>query len=234
MARLLENESPRPQNRRKKSGGKRDIGAVEKANVKGPGKKSLLLFLLLFLLGAGLFIFDRWGNLIFKKNDVATTNNQTETKTCVDKETVTMGYKLFYNDTYKYCIQYPKDWPGDSKEPKQITFGTVNPEPTPGWFRVTYFSGQTQAARVTEIKANYVEPAGPCAESTVMVSGQAATKLDCIGAFDGEDHVHYLVSDASNLIELSYIMGTDTTKTLYEAEYRVMVESFLTDMFADQ
>lgn len=179
---------------------------------------------------------------IKQKTETTTTKGSvtaltpTPAKTCVDKKTVKEGYKLFRSDKYKYCIQYPSKWPVESSDPAKVTFGTLpDGEPGPGWLKVSHFSDKTVASRVKEIKANYKEPAGPCTETDTTLAGESGKKLDCVGAANGEHHIFYIVSEeGGNLFELSYIGDMSASNTSYDAQYKVMVNSFLCDMFANE
>jgi hypothetical protein len=209
-----------------------------------PSKKLVVLAVVVGVIGGGgLYIFDRWGNMIFKKNSPTTnipipsmySSSVGQIKACTDKETVAKEYKLFRSDTYKYCIQYPMNWPVNSTKADMVTFGAVPSDgPGPGWLKVTYFTGKTSVSRTEEIKDLNKEPGGPCTTSDVMLAGETAKKLDCISAATGGHQIFYLVTEDENLIELSYMESMSTDKTSYNTQYGVMVKSFLTDMLANQ
>ncbi len=213
------------------------------------GNQAVIGLAVLGVAGAAIFVAGASGGIWKSKTNPTTTTDTTMTKqaptktptpapakTCVDKETLLEGYKLFRSTKYKYCIQYPSKWMVNSTDPAKVTFG-MEPtgEPGPGWFKVTYFSGKTVAMREEEIKANFREPAGPCTTSAVTLSGESGKKLDCIGAANGEHHIFYVVSEAGgNLFELSYIGDMSSSTTSYNAQYKAMINSFLGDMFANK
>ncbi len=228
---VSESESPRPMNR-----------------VLRPGNQLGVFFVVLMVAGAVIFVASFAGGVRTSKTITpdstphvtgksskktsAKAKTPAPVKTCTDKETVKEGYKLFRSDKYQYCIQYPMGWPVNSTDPAKVTFGTVPAgEPAAGWLKVTHFSSKTVAMRAEEIMANFKEPAGPCTETTVTLAGESGKKLVCIGAANGENHIFYIVSEeGGNLFELSYIGGNATQN----AQYKILVDSFLGDMVASK
>jgi hypothetical protein len=204
--------------------------------------EGLLILVIVGLIGfVGWFVWHSKNNtnstnMKATTNTVTTskTNSKVQTKTCNDKETVATGYKLFRSDTYKYCIQYPTDWPVNQTKADMVTYGAFNPEPTATWFRVTYFSGKSVTTRTNELKADYVEPNGPCVVSDAKVSDWTGKKLACTGSFNNEIHVYYLIAEDSNLFELSYIEGMGADQAPADVIYKVMLNSFLCDMDANK
>ena len=155
------------------------------------------------------------------------TPTPTVAKTCKDKGTLATGYKLFYNDTYKYCIPYKSDWAVDSKDPAMVTIGTVNDAPTWGWLKASYLSDKTVAQRTELLMSNYREPAGPRTTTNVTVSGQAAKKLDCIDAREGAHHIYVLLGHGKDLFEFSYIEGMGEDKATADSIYKIIFDNIL-------
>jgi hypothetical protein len=194
--------------------------------------EGLLILVIIGLIGfVGWFVWHNKNNTNSTNMKTATskTNNTVRAKTCKDKETVSSGYKLFQSDKYKYCIQYPTDWPVDQTKADMVTLGTFHQEPVWGWFRVTYFSDKNITTRTDELKADYIEPDGPCVVSDAKFSDWTGKKLACTGSFNNEIHDYYLVAEEGNLFELSYIEGMGADQAPADIIYKVMVDSFLTD-----
>lgn len=212
-----------------------------KNNQKGFGVvEAVLIFVIAGLVGfVGWYVWQAKNNTNMTNNtsnsstnNKATpikTNNKKRALTCTDNETVTAGYAIYRNATYKYCIQYPTAWPVNQTDPARVILGTPTPEPAPGFVFVLYFSGKDVSTRTNEIQADYAGIGGPCTVSTVTIGGQPGKKLDCPTDSEGGNHIYFLVGAGSNLFELNYIEGEGTDRAPYDVIYNVMVGSFLTD-----
>jgi hypothetical protein len=264
MTKISENESPRPSERAEiraaatgasrreaigtgriggtlPGGGRLGITTSGAGGRLGTSTRLAIAGGVLVIIAAAIYIATAGGGAWKSKSNSTATNTPKPSsavapaQTCKNKETVAMGYKLFYSNTYKYCIQYPTDWPVDQAKADMVTFGTVPAEePGPGWLKSTYFTGKAVSARTEEIVASYKEPAGPCTTSDVMLAGESARKLICLGAANGENHTYVLLGHGHDLFEVSYIEGVGEQKVAYDTQYRIMVDSFLTNMFANQ